>query len=187
MQRFSCPPDKIDKVIQAGGCDEAFTHATRPEHARRLVELCGGRGMRLHAASSALLDCPEARLDAVRPGLALYRDAVRITTRLLDARDSHGPIGYGGFTTTTGRHGVIAGGYTTGVKPGICVINGQRRRIIECGMQSSFVEIDAKDRAGDEVVLLGDELPLEDVAREWKTAPHETLWRMSSGSYRIFD
>src|SRR5688500_8169277 len=45
MQRFACPPDKIEAVIEAGDIHEAFTHATRIEHVEKLVELLGGRGM----------------------------------------------------------------------------------------------------------------------------------------------
>lgn len=182
MQRFACPRERIDDVVRAGDCDEAFTHATRVEHARWLREWCAGKNLRLHAAASSLLDVPEARLDAVRPGLALYRDAVRVTTRLLEARDTNGPTGYGGFVSATGRHGVIAGGFTAGLRPGPCRINGERRRIVECGMQTSFVEIGKSDKAGDEVVILGDDLTLEEVAKAWIVTPHEALWRLASSN-----
>ena len=65
---------------------------------------------RLHAAGTALLGIPEARLDAVRPGLALYRGAVRVSAPLAEVHASAGPVGYSGFTPSTGRHGVILAG-----------------------------------------------------------------------------
>lgn len=177
MQRFACPAADVQAVVEAGACEEAFTHATRLEHAQRLVESLGGRGLRLHAAGSALLDEPRARLDAVRPGLALYRGAVRVSTRLIEIHDSAGPAGYGGFVTS--RHGVILAGYSHGLRPGPCLINGQRRRILEVGMQSAYVEIGPDEQVGDEVILLGDSLTESDVAREWRTTAHEALLHLS--------
>jgi alanine racemase len=183
MQRFACPRDQIDAVIAAGGCDEAFTHATRPEHASLLAEWCAAHrknGMKLHAAATSLLDVAEARLDFVRPGLALYRDAVRVTTRLIDARDQTGPAGYSGFTSPTRRHGILIGGYAIGLRAGPCLVNGQPRRILECGMQSSYVEIGASDRAGDEVVLLGDGITVDNIAAARNTSPQEAMLRFAS-------
>jgi alanine racemase len=177
MQRFACPPDQIDAVLQAGGCTEAFTHATKVEHARRLVDLLAGRGLKLHATASALLHEPQARLDAVRPGLAIYRGAVTVSSPLVEAQNSRGPVGYTGFTTD--RHGVILCGYSHGLRKGPCLINGQKRRILEVGMQSAFVEIGPKDRIGDEVLLLGDGVELDDIAAAWNTTPHEVLVRLS--------
>src|SRR5207249_1272045 len=100
MQRFACPRDQIDAVIRAGDIKEASTHATRLEHVERLVELVVRRGMKLHAAGSSLIHEPRARLDAVRPGLALYAGAVRVSTHLAEAHRSCGPVGYSGFTSS---------------------------------------------------------------------------------------
>jgi alanine racemase len=185
MQRFACPREQIDDVIHAGACDEAFTHAVRSEQARMLHEWLGGRGLRLHAAASELLHIPDAWLDAVRPGLALYRDAVRVIAPLVEARDSRGPVGYRGHAPTTGRHGVIVAGYN-GLRPGPCIVNEQPRRIFECGMQSSYVELGPHDRAGDPVVLLGDGLDVEQLAVAWKSSPQEALFRMASCGRRVY-
>lgn len=178
MQRFACPRDQVASLVSAHRFTEAFTHASRPEQCQELKSLLDGQGMRLHAAGSALLDDPACRLDAVRPGLALYRDAARVSTRLADARQSRGPVGYTGFSAT--RHGVVLKGYSDGMRPGICLVNGRRQRIIEVGMQTSFVTLDASDRAGDEVVLLGDDLTLEQAAEAMRSSPHETLFRLAS-------
>src|SRR5688572_22406743 len=186
MQRFACPPNQIEAVIEAGDIHEAFTHATRVEHAERLVELLGGRGITLHAAATALLDEPRAYLDAVRPGWAIYRGAARVTTPLVETHAATGPAGYSGFTSTTGRHGIILAGYSNGIRPGPCAVNGQRRRIIEVGMQSAFVEIGPSDKPGDDVVLLGDELSETDIAAAWGTSPQEALLQLARSGQRKY-
>jgi alanine racemase len=187
MQRFACPPERADGVIRAGGIREAYTHATSPEHLRRFLEAVGGRGLRLHAAGSSLLHEPAARLDAVRPGLALYRGAARVTARLVEARDSRGPIGYTGWRSATGRHGVIVAGYSNGLRAGPCLVNGELRRLAEVGMQSAFVELGPNDRAGDEVVLLGDGLDAADIAKAWGAGPQEVMVRMGGLGARRYD
>jgi alanine racemase len=179
MQRFACPPERVAAVVRAAPITEAYTHATSVEQAVRFGELTQGLSLRRrHAAGSSLLEEPAARFDAVRPGIALYRGAARVTTRLAEVRESKGPIGYSRWTSATGRHGVILAGYSNGLRPGPCVVNGEVRRIAEVGMQSSFVEVGPRDRAGDEVVLLGDDLRAEQMAAGWGTSPQEALVRL---------
>ncbi|HLL90406.1 MAG TPA: alanine racemase, partial [Tepidisphaeraceae bacterium] len=163
QQRFACPAGDVDAVLAAGRVTEAFTHASTAAQVRRLLDAAGGRGLALHAAGTALLHDPAARLDAVRPGLALYRGAARVTARLADARDTTGPAGYSGFSPATGRHGVVLAGYAHGLRPGPCAVNGHRRRVLEVGMQSAFVEVAPSDKVGDQVVLLGDTVTEADV------------------------
>jgi alanine racemase len=188
MQRFACPPAEAERAIAAGGCEEAFTHAARVEPARKLADLLGGRsrGLRLHAAGSALLDRPDAWLDAVRPGLALYRGAARVSTPLVEVHDSDGGVGYTGFTPATGRHGVILAGYSNGLRPGPCIINGRPSRVPEVGMQSAYVECAAGDRVGDEVVLLGDHLSEDLVAAGWGTTPQLVLVHLCAAGEREY-
>ena len=190
MQRFACPPDQVEKVLAAGDCREAFAHGTRVEHVRLLLELIGGRGLKLHAAGSALLHEPQAHLDLVRPGLALYRGAVTVRTRLIETRDSRGPAGYTGFVAP--RHGVIPAGYSNGLRPGPCLVGNGRRRIIEVGMQSAFVALEPGDRLSDEVTLLGGApaggatVSEDDVAAAWGCTPHEALVHLSSLGHRVY-
>jgi alanine racemase len=146
----------------------------------------GGRALRLHAAGTALLDDPAARFDAVRPGLALYRGAARVATRLVEARDARGPAGYSGFVSPTARHGVILAGYSNGIRAGVCHVNGARRQILEVGMQSAFVELGPDDQVGDEVVLLGDGLGEDDVAAAWLVSPQEALVRLCGAGERQY-
>lgn len=184
MQRFACPPEQIDDVLRGGNCKEAFTHATNPRQLENFLQLVRGRGLKIHAAGSSLLSLPEARLDAVRPGLALYRGAARVSTALVEARNTKGPAGYTGFAAS--RHGVILAGYSNGLRPGSCLVNGRRAKVVEVGMQSAFVNLCETDRTGDEVVLLGDSLTEMEVAAGWNTSPQEALFRLCSMGMRRY-
>lgn len=185
MQRFACPPDGVAAAL-AAGCGEAFTHATCLDAVQLLVRLAGGRGIPLHAAGTSLLDEPAARLDAVRPGLALYRAAARVSSHIVEVRESAGPVGYTAFTPSTNRHGVILAGYANGVRPGPCLVNGRPSRVREVGMQSAYVECAAEDRAGDEVVLLGDGLTEDAVAAAWGTPPQLVLVQLCGAGERVY-
>ena len=197
QQRFACPPTAAAEVTRAGDCQEVMTHATRPDQAERLRAFAADWHPRpvLHAAGSALLDTPAAYFDAVRPGLALYRGAVRVSAPLLEVRDSVGPAGYTGFCVQ--RFGVIRAGYRNGLKPGPCRVGGRPSCVLEVGMQSAFVEIGPADRAGDEVVLLGpddvagngDEMSWvteQAVAMAWNVSPQEVLVRLTAGTPRHY-
>jgi alanine racemase len=184
QQRFACPIDQADKVLREGNIDEAFTHASRIDQVQLLKEAIRGKVSRLHAAGSSLLDDPAAWLDAVRPGFALYRGAARVTTPLVETRRGAGPAGYGGFVAP--HHGVILAGYSNGVHPGPCLINGRLTRILEVGMQSAFVETIPDDNVGDEVTLLGDTLTEDQVASAWNCGPHEALLRLASAGIREY-
>lgn len=185
MHRLAATALETSRVLERGWVREAMTHAVRHEQVRELVERCGGRGLMLHAAATALLDDPEAWLDAVRPGLALYRGAVRVSARVIEARTlpQGEPAGYGRFIPGKdgpARLGVILGGYAQGVKPGVCLIRGQRRRVWESGMQSSFVELRDDEDVGEEVVLLGDGLTEAEVASAWGCSEQEVLVRLGT-------
>lgn len=184
MQRFACPADQVDAALKAGGCEEAFTHAARLGQVDQFLSLVGNRGLRLHVAGSSLLHEPLARLDAVRPGLALYRGAVRVATRLLEVRQTTGPVGYSGFAASW--HGVIPAGYFNGLRPGPCQINDRISRIVEVGMQSAYVECGANDRAGDEVVLLGDVITKAEIALAWESSQQEVLVRLCAVGKREY-
>lgn len=175
MQRFGCPEDQVDDLAARCTVSEFFAHANTVESALRLHRACAGRGRPLHAAATSLLDRPETWFDAVRPGLALYERALRVTTTLYAVRETRGPVGYTGFQAP--RIGILLAGYANGLRPGPVVVNGRRQRLLEIGMNTSYVSVEAGDRAGDEVVLLGDELPPAALAEHAGTRPHEVLCR----------
>jgi len=184
MQRFACPAEKVAAALAAGDIHEAFTHAVTTRQVERFLEVLGQRKLLRHAAGSSMLDQPSAWLDAVRPGLALYTGAVSVSAPLLEARTTHPPAGYSGFSAA--RHGVILCGYNNGLRTGPCIINGQPRRVLEVGMQSSYVEIGKDDRVGDAVLLLGEGLSEAAVAAAWKCSPQNVLTQLCRAGRREY-
>jgi alanine racemase len=173
MQRFGCPPEDLDDLVARCDVEDYFSHAVTVDAIQRLRAACAGRGRPIHAAASCLLDCPESYFDAVRPGLALYRGAVRVSTRLHSVRDTSGPVGYTGFHWP--RVGIILAGYSNFLRLAPVLINGRRQHLLEVGMNTSFVTVDPHDKPGDEVVLLGDGLTEADLARHFGVREHEML------------
>lgn len=184
MQRFGCDRRDLADLLARCDCDEVHTHAAATPAVRKLAEAVDGRRYRRIAACTALLDEPQAWLDGVRPGLALYRGAVRVRTRLHSVRDASGPIGYTGFSAP--RVGIILGGYSNRLAPAPVLINGRRQRLVEIGMNSAYVTCHAADRAGDEVVLLGDGLTEADIAAALHVREHEVLCRYASMGVRQY-
>lgn len=178
MQRFGCPPHELDDLIERSTVHEITTHAATPAAVQLLRRIVGGRRYPMHAASTSLLDCPEAWFDAVRPGLALYRGAVRVTARLHSVRQTRGAAGYTGFECP--RVGILLAGYSNGLQPAPVLINGRRQHILEVGMNTCFVSVDEADCAGDEVVLLGDGLGEAELAAHLRVREHEILCRYTS-------
>jgi alanine racemase len=184
MRRFACPRNQIDSVIAAGAIDEAFTHAIRLPQAQDLASLLAGRGLRLHAAASALLDQPLAYLDAVRPGIALYRGAVRVSTPIVELHEGRSPAGYTGFITD--RFGVILCGYSQGLGRGPCLVAGARRQVLEVGMQTALIEIGPNDKVGDELILLGDGLTEAELAAARGVSEQQALLFMAGAGTRTY-
>lgn len=184
MQRFGAAPEAVDDLLRRHAIGEAFAHAVAPAAVEKLVRACGGRVSYLHAAATCLLGEPATWLDAVRPGLALYRGALRVTTRLALVRPTRGPVGYSGFESP--HVGVIFCGYGNQLRAAPVVINGRRQQILEVGMNSAFVSVDSQDRVGDEVVLLGEELPESELARHFGCREHEVLCRYGALGVRRY-
>ncbi len=178
MQRFGCPPEDLDDLVARCDVEDYFSHAVTVEATERLRAACAGRGRPIHAAATCLLDRPETYFDAVRPGLALYRGAVRVTTRLHAVRSTSGPVGYTGFRYP--RVGILLAGYSNFVQAGPVLINGRPQRLLEVGMNTSFVSVDPLDKPGDEVVLLGDGLTEAALAAQFGTREHEILCRYTA-------
>jgi alanine racemase len=185
QQRFACDLQSVAGILPEGGCNEAFTHATTLEQVRGFREAVQGRVARMHAAGSSLLHEKAAWLDAVRPGLAIYQGAVRVSTRLVEIHKSNGPAGYTGFQVPW--HGVILAGYSNGLRTGPCLVNGRPSRVLEAGMQSAFVEVDEDDDVSNaEVVLMGDGVTESQIATAWGTSPHEALLRLTGCGIRTY-
>jgi alanine racemase len=184
MQRFGCRVEELDDLLARCRAQDVFTHALALPSVRMLRDAGRGKPAWLHAASTSLLDCPEAWLDGVRPGLALYRGAVRASTRLCLVRETIGGIGYTQFECP--RVGVILAGYCNHLRHAPVLINGRRQRLLEVGMNAAFVSVDPSDRPGDEVVLLGDGLTETELAAHCGCREHEILCRYTAMGQRSY-
>jgi alanine racemase len=161
------------------------------------------RLLRHLAASSAVLDLPDAWLDAVRPGVSLYgvhpahsstriglRPVMSVRARVAAVREhpAGSPLGYEGtfVTRRRSRIAVVAMGYADGLprahsNRGCVVLGGHRVPIV--GLVSmDLTLIDVTDvpavSPGDEVILFGEEgrgRPLEEFARDASLSPYEIL------------
>lgn len=183
MQRFGCEPDDLDRFLRNGRIADVYTHAGAIANVVKLREMVRGRRP-MHAACTALLDEPSTWLDAVRPGLGLYRGAMRVHTPLVQVRAIRGPAGYTGFFHP--HVGIILMGYTNHLGPGIVQINGRRQRVLEVGMNSAYVSVDPSDRVGDPVYLLGDGLTEAMAADVLQVREHEVLCRYGAGGVRSY-
>lgn len=188
MHRLACRPEDVRAALVAGDCPAAFTHAVGLKQVDRLLAATAEAPKPLirHAAGSSLLKEPAARLDAVRPGLALYRGAVRVSTRLIEVHHQAGPAGYTGFISPTGCHGIILAGYSNGLRRGPCMVGGRQATVLEVGMQTAYVSVDPRDKAGDEVVILGDGLTEDSLAEAWGGPPQMALVQACSMGRRQY-
>ncbi len=154
------------------------------------------------ANSAALLAWPDTRLDWVRPGIMLYggspllnktadelglRPAMTLGTRLIavNRRQAGDAIGYGGewVCPVAMPVGVAAIGYGDGyprhAPSGTPVlVNGKRASIIgRVSMDMICIDLRSQPgaRIGDEVVLWGEDLPVDEVAARAGTIAYEIL------------
>ena len=159
------------------------------------------------ANSAGVLAWPESHLDWVRPGIMLYgispfagecaqtfglRPAMTLRTALIAVNQigSGGRVGYGGTWTCPERMpvGIAAVGYGDGyprhAENGTPVlVNGQRSALIgRVSMDMIALDLRAQPQArpGDPVVLWGEGLPVEEVARHAGTIPYELVCRTMS-------
>jgi alanine racemase len=165
------------------------------------------------ANSTAVLDHPATHGDWNRPGGALYglstkpgrtgaqeglRSAMRLSTRLIALRDKPAgtPIGYGGayVCAETTRVGVAAIGYGDGyprhAQTGTPVLVAGRRCRLIGRVSMDLITIDLANaphaQVGDEVVLWGDGLSIEDVAASAGTISYELSCRLTERvDYRV--
>ena len=158
----------------------------------------------VHAANSAAtLAFPQARYNAVRPGIALYgiapseeialphgfAPALSFHTTVVQITDvpANSPVSYGGSYRTTGprRIATIAAGYADGLRRSPAwrevLISGRRAPIVgRICMDYAMVDITGIAAAvGDEVVLLGTQgvetIAAEEVAAWLGTSAYEVM------------
>ena len=164
-------------------------------------------GEKSAANSAALWRFPEARLDWVRPGIALYgcspfadrtagdlglRPAMTLSARIIAVQEVRAgeAVGYGGYFRAPAamRIGVVACGYADGyprhaptgtpvLVAGVCT-----RTVGRVSMEMMSVDLTGLPEAGQgsEVTLWGDGLPVETVAQSAGTISYELLTALSA-------
>ena len=166
----------------APSIEETCEQMLRFDEATALLARHGIRPTVRHAANSAALLRAQARLDAVRPGLALFgvsprasaeplvsdlRQVMRVRTEVIDVRDveAGAAVGYGALWHAPRRSRVatIPMGYADGLSRqltnrGHALVRGKRAPIIGA-VSMDMTMIDVTDLPGvalrDEAVLLG--------------------------------
>ncbi|SKA46261.1 alanine racemase [Enterovibrio nigricans] len=167
----------------------------------------GQLGFKSLAASSGCLIWPESHFDYVRPGISLYgispmsercgvdfglKPVMTMTSSLIAVRDHKKgePVGYGArwFADRDTKIGVVAIGYGDGY-PRVApdgtplLVNGRKVPLVgRVSMDMLTVDLgpDSTDRVGDEVVLWGGDLPVEEVARHIGTIGYELVTNLTS-------
>lgn len=175
--------------------------------------LQGLAGPRSIANSAGLLAWPQARADWVRPGLMLYgasplpdkvgsdlglRPAMRVESRLIAIREIEAgdSVGYGATfrATEAMRVGVVAIGYADGVHRILpngapVLVRGVRVPIIgRVSMDMIGVDLRALPQAqiNDAVLLWGEGLPVEEVAKWAGTLAYELFCGLSQRVHRLY-
>ncbi|WP_407332009.1 alanine racemase [Enterovibrio sp. 27052020O] len=167
----------------------------------------GQPGYKSLAASSGTLLWPDSHFDFVRPGISLYgispvsertgadfglQPAMTMTSSLIAVRRAQkgDAIGYGGrwIAPRDTKIGVVAIGYGDGY-PRVApdgtplIVNGRRVPLVgRVSMDMLTVDLgpDATDRVGDEVILWGPELPVEEIAQHVGTIGYELVTNITS-------
>ncbi|MGD2111922.1 MAG: alanine racemase [Gammaproteobacteria bacterium] len=182
--------------------DETDAPATATQIAAFQAALGAREGERSLANSAAVLAWPAAHGDWVRPGIMLYggtplagRSAAELDLQpvmslrsaliAVAERNRGDPVGYGGdwVCPEDMRIGVAAIGYGDGyprhAPAGTPVLVGGRRAALAGRVSMDMLTIDLRNqpeaRIGDEVVLWGEGLPVDDIARAAGTISYELL------------
>jgi alanine racemase len=184
-----------------------------PRNAEQLERFLAARalfpeGLASLAASAGVYLGPDYRFDIVRPGVSLYgggpretpdpdfRAVARLEAPILDIRrlPAGAMLGYGAGVVLKEprRVAVVAAGYADGViraakGGGQAWVAGARRPLLVVNMNLLAVDVgDAPVQVGEMVELLGDNLPIDDLAAAAGTVAHEVLVRLSGRAERSY-
>ncbi len=187
-------------ITHLARADETDSNATSEQIHAFDEALVGVPGPRSIANSAGLLAWPEARREWVRPGLVLYgaspmpdksaedlgfRPALQLASRLLAVRtyEAGSCIGYGAAYVCPERMsvGVVAVGYADGVPR--CLHNGTPVKVrglrapLIGRVSMDMISIDLRGipdaQVGDSVLIWGESLPAEEIARYAGTIAYE--------------
>ncbi|MCS6859464.1 MAG: alanine racemase [Abditibacteriales bacterium] len=167
-----------------------------------------------HAANSAAaLRLAASHFDAIRPGLALYgvspfrssslnslplRPAMSLKTRLVFLKQvpAGRALSYGGthVTSQPTTIAILPLGYADGYpralsNRGVVLVRGRRCPVVgRVTMDSTLIDVGAIDgvRVGEEAVIFGEGLPVEEVATLANTIPYEILCGIRQRVPRVY-
>ena len=196
-------PTLVTHLASADDRGDSKTEAQLLAFAAATAGLAGARSI---ANSAALIAWPGTRADWVRPGLVLYgvspfpdgtgaglglRPAMTLQSEVIAVKDvaAGETVGYGGTwrAARATRMAVVAAGYGDGYPRGVpsgtpVLVNGRRAPLIG-RVSMDMVTVDVTDLApiatGDPVVLWGDGVPVEEIARMAGTIPYELICGVS--------
>lgn len=182
--------------------DEPENPFTQEQITRYNLALQGTPGARSIANSAGLLAWPDARVNWVRPGLMLFgasplaeksaaslglKPAMQLESRIIAIREyaAGEGIGYGLTYRCPERMniGVVAVGYADGVHRSLAsgtplLIQDQRVPLVG-RVSMDMITVDLRTvpqaRVGDRVLLWGEGLPVEEIARHAGTLAYELL------------
>jgi alanine racemase len=182
-------------------CADELPHPLNQLQLQRFQAATDGLpGPRSLANSAAVLNFPQAHADLIRPGIMLYgisplpgktgadhglRPVMTLSCRLLAINDCRAgeSVGYGATwqcpkDMRIGVAGIGYGdGYPRGVENGTPVLLNGRRAPLAGRVSMDLLTIDLRGhddaRVGDEVVLWGEGLPVEEIAAHCHAIPYE--------------
>lgn len=173
---------------------ETFEQAVKPYVAERSF-----------SASNGILYWPQAHYDWIRPGIIMhgisphqhtivdlgFQPAITLSSSLIAVRDHKKgePVGYGRgwISPRDTKIGVVAIGYGDGYPRNApegtpVLVNGRRVPIVgHVSMDMMTVDLgsDSQDKVGDEVILWGRELLIEDVAQAIGVISYELITKLT--------
>lgn len=205
FSHFSCA-DEVDKT-SARNQVEVFDRVVRE------VEASGVRIPKKHMANSAaILDLPESYFDLVRPGIMIYglypstevshsielKPAMTFMTKVIFVKrvPSGSPISYG-RTFITEKETLVATlpvGYADGYSRllsgrGEVLIKGYRAPLIgRVCMDMCMIDVSGVEnvQSGDEVILFGEGLPVDEVAEKLGTINYEVVCGVGKRVPRVY-
>ncbi|MBN6064480.1 alanine racemase [Aggregatibacter actinomycetemcomitans] len=205
LKLLPCVDPNIGFVSHFSRADELECGYTEKQLARFLWATEGKGGERSISASGGILFWQDAHLDWIRPGIIMYGispnniagkeygliPVMNLTSSLIAVREHKKgePVGYGGVWVSDKdtKIGVVAIGYGDGyprdVPEGTPVyLNGRRVPIVgKVSMDMLTVDLgaDSQDKVGDEVILWGKALPIEEIAAITGIISYELITKLT--------
>ncbi|WP_165773107.1 alanine racemase [Conservatibacter flavescens] len=185
--------------------DELDSDYTQCQLSRFLTATENKVGERSIAASGGILFWADSHLDWIRPGIIMYgispnerigkeyglKPVMTLTSSLIAVREHQQgePVGYGGVwvSPTKTKIGVVAIGYGDGYPRNIpentpVYVNGRLVPIVgrvSMDMLTVDLGINSQDVVGDEVILWGKELPIEEIANKTGLLSYELITKLT--------